>query len=423
MPHMTESLRADMPPALLPAGEAVRHLASSIGDTLEGIIQHREAHRLPVFRMDKSLINAPPPPAAQELIEGLKSSSYSPWEMGPAEGLMTLRQEISRWRSNLYDERITAENVLITPGATAAFFLSVLSVVRPGQAVMLMTPCFPSYLGAVQVHGAEVLKLPLRPENDFEPMATQVESLWTAETRAVAAVSPNNPTGTILGAHCLQTLERVAHDRSATLIVDETFAPLDLRPESGPAHRFSLPTTVTLGSFSEAFSLADLRVGYIIAARGTICQMSALQGCLSGGVSARAQEVAFAALRQRDQHLSSLIPKLRERDASISNALQSVDGIGEVHGYAGPYKWVKTAVSNTKQLAVQLAEETGIIVRPGSDYGQEGWIRIAFGMIRDTRQFAEALSRLKRFKGWSTQNQAWDRDARLPSKARYCARP
>lgn len=403
--------------ATLPVSEAVRHAAPAVAAELEAIVQRREAHQQPVFRMDKSLVNTAPPPLAQELMEGKKTSRYSAWEVGPAAGVIELRQEIASWRRNLYRERITSDNVLITPGASAAFYLTLTSLVRPGEGVITLPPCFPNYVGALRVHGAEVSNVRLQPENDFAPSHAQLMNTWGPRTRMLICTLPNNPTGTTFNNSVVKSIEALARERGGRVVADETFAPFDLRPDAHATKDLSLQTTITLGSFSEAFSLADLRVGYIIAPKDLVQEMSMLQGYINVGASARAQEIAFAALRNREEHFSRLIPKLRARDADLCDALTRVPGVESVVGYAGTFKWIKTAAENSARLALDLARETGVIVRPGIDYGQEGWLRVAFGMIGSDSSFREAMNRLRSFKGWHKSSE-WHSDLAVPERPR-----
>lgn len=403
--------------AALPVSEAVQHAVSAACAEIDAIIKHREEHHRPVLRMDKSLINTSPPAAALDLIEGRKQSKYSSWEVGPAQGVIELRQEIANWRRNLYQERITSDNVLITPGASAAFFLTLCSLVHPGEGVITMTPCFPNYMGALRIRGAEVSKVRLLAENDFAPAFNQLMSCWGPRTKLAVCTQPNNPTATMLDSASIKGIEGLASDRGGRVLIDETFAQFDLRPDAQPLHNLSLKTTITIGSFSEAFSLADLRVGYIIAPAELVRDMSILQGYVNVGASARAQEVAFAALRGREEHLSRLVPKLRQRDADLTDLLTHIPGVEDVVGYAGTFKWVKTGNTDSARLAVDLARETGVIVRPGVDYGQDGWIRIAFGMIAGDSTFRDAMQRLCAFKGWAKTSE-WSEELAPPRRPR-----
>jgi aspartate/methionine/tyrosine aminotransferase len=142
--------------------------------------------------------------------------------------------------------------------------------------------------------------------------------------------------------------------------------------------------------------------------------MAAYQA-IAGGASARWQSVALAALRQREEHFDRIVPKLRRRDAEVHNALESISGVEVVSGYAGTFKWVKFEAGNSKKFALDLARQTGVIVRPGADYGQDGWVRISFGMLESPADLAEALQRLQQFEGWRRAPK-WDDDIKLPPR-------
>ncbi|MBN8548316.1 MAG: pyridoxal phosphate-dependent aminotransferase [Deltaproteobacteria bacterium] len=400
----------------LPVSEAIAPLTPAAAPQIEEIVQRRQAHQHPVFRMDKSLINTPPPLPAVELMEGARKSRYSAWELGPACGLPELRQEIANWRRNLYAERITSENVLITSGASAAFNLTVNALVRPEESVIVMPPCFPNYLGALRNRGTHITRVPLQQDNDFEPSLPLLETAWKSGARMAVCTLPNNPTATTLENACVNRIEKMAREHGGWVVIDETFSSFDLRPDIQPLKNLSLRSTITLGTFSEAFSLADLRVGYIIGPKELVRDIGVLQGVINPSGSARAQEVACAALREREAHFSKLIPALRSRDADLQDALTRVPGIESIVGYAGPFKWIKTGATDSAQLAVSLARETGITVRPGIDYGQEGWVRLAFGMIGTPREYAQALSLLRSFKGWEAPR--WDENIKLPARPR-----
>ncbi len=399
---------------MLPANAASASRTPAIGEQLDRIMRRRIAHSQPVFAMDESLVNAPPPQAARELIEGRTTHLSPSWAMGPAGGLPKLREEIAHWRASVYRDRITADNVLVTAGATAAFSLAMVSLLKPGDAAMVMWPCFPNYIGSIDARGGEVQRLQLRVDNNFEPSTPELSSQWKPRTRALVAVNPHNPSGTMLSSSSLAGMERHCQDNRACLIVDETFAHFDLRSDPTPSHQVSLATTISLGSFSETFSLADYRVGYMIGPAKVIAYAAEKQSCVSGRVSARDQEIALAALSQREPHLSLLLDALRMRDAQLSNTLAQIDGVEAVYGEAGTYKWVKTSRRDSQQLALDLASEVGVFVKPGTHYGQDGWIRISFGKIGSSTAFQEALRGLKNFKGWLKQPAPTDWEATLP---------
>lgn len=400
------------------------HPRTTVSETLENIARAREARQLPVFPLHSSLVRATPPRQVQELWEASAHRCDLFWQNTPREGSEGLRQDIARWRGGLFQERITSENVVVTSGARSAFFQALMALTSPGDGVLLMPPCFPKFREAILRRGAEVIEVPLERGSGYQPNLPRISVQCGERCKLLVVTSPNNPTGNFIEGQALRSLSRIASRNEGVLLIDETFAALDLRSDPVPPPALPLRRTVYIGSFAESFSLAQAQVGYLIGPQSLVARIVDMQEDLQAPASILSQQLARAALQGSEEHLCAVTAELKSRLAKFQNVLSRIAGITRIFCGGGPFLWaeIDQYSKSTYDLVVQLAKETGALVRPGEEYGGRQAIRICFGML-DAAQLSEVPAALSSFSGWSPARrgrtseprQRWDAGASLPA--------
>lgn len=264
---------------------------------------------------------------------------------------------------------VGADAVHIGAGSVSILAQLLLAVSGPGDEVVYAWRSFEAYPGLALVAGARPVEVPLTAEarHDLDAMVAAV----TDRTRAVIVCSPNNPTGPIVTqAEFDAFLDAVPSD--VLVILDEAYAEFVTDPDAVDGMRVlgteGRDNVVALRTFSKAFGLAGLRVGYAIghprildAARSTAIPLS---------VTAQAEDAAIASL-EAEAELLERVHAIAERRDRLAGALRSI-GL-RVPAAQGNFVWLATGAET--MAAATAFEEAGLIVRPFAGDG----IRISVG--------------------------------------------
>lgn len=264
---------------------------------------------------------------------------------------------------------VPVDSVHVAAGSVSILYQLVQAAATVGDEVVYAWRSFEAYPGLVLVAGATSVQVPLDAEarHDLDAMADAI----TERTRVVIVCSPNNPTGPVVGRdEFSRFLERVPAD--VMVILDEAYAEFVTDPDAvdGLAERVfeTHPNVVVLRTFSKAYGLAGLRVGYAIghprvldAARSTGIPLS---------VTSAAERAAIASL-DAEEELRSRVDVLVDRRTQLREGLRA-------QGWPVPesqsnFVWLPTG-ERTDEIAEVFAE-AGLIVRPFSGDG----IRISVG--------------------------------------------
>lgn len=194
----------------------------------------------------------------------LKESSN---QYAPSRGLLQLREAISAHYSRHFGQHLDPDHICVTSGATEALGAMILSVVEPGDEVIIFTPAYDSYAPMIRRAGATPREIALRPP-EWRIEREAVEAAITGRTRAILFNNPQNPTGRLFGPDELQIVADIAKANDLNVISDEvwehvllggqTFVPIATLP--GMAER-----TLKAGSAGKIFSLTGWKVGWIVA--------------------------------------------------------------------------------------------------------------------------------------------------------------
>lgn len=303
---------------------------------------------------------------------------------GPIEGDAALRAVFARHQSALYGADLAAENVQITAGCNQAFVVAALALAEPGSRVLLTNPFYFNHETSLAMFGIGTGLLDCPPERGFLPDPAAFEAAIDGSVRALAIVSPNNPTGAVYPPALLEELFEIACRRGVALILDETYR--DFLPDAGAPHGLFArdgwgETLISLYSFSKSFCMPGHRLGAITASADFVAAtakiMDNLQIC-----APRVGQMAVAEM------LEPLAPwreanrgEIAARAARLERAIAAVPGweIGAIGAY---FAFVRHpfAGRNSTAVAERLALEAGVLTLPGAFFGpgREDWLRFAF---------------------------------------------
>lgn len=230
-------------------------------------------------------------------------------QYAPMTGVPNLRAQIALKTERLYGCKINPDTeVTVTSGATEALFAAIAAIVRPGEEVIVLDPCYDSYEPAIELSGARAVHVPLNLP-DFSVDWQRVKDAITINTRMILVNSPHNPTGAVFSVADLDTLAAIVRDTGIFVLSDEVYEHIvfDGAPhQSVLRHAELAERSFVVSSFGKTYHCTGWKVGYCIAPRVLSAEFRKVHQYLTFCTFTPAQW-AFAEVLERDpQHYLDL---------------------------------------------------------------------------------------------------------------------
>jgi aspartate/methionine/tyrosine aminotransferase len=321
---------------------------------------------------------------------------------GAIQGDLALREAYANDVCATYGARVGPENVAITAGCNEAFAVAAMLVARAGDNVIVPTPWYFNHQTTLAMMGIEPRPLPARAENGFVPRAEDAAALVDERTRAIALVTPNNPTGAIYPPETLAAFLRLCVERGIWLILDETYR--DFLPDESAPHALFTDESwrgnlIQLYSFSKSYAVPGHRLGAMTADAGIVTEIVKILDNLQICPARAGQKAVAWAIPQMKPWREANRRDILARAAAFREVIAELPGwriesIGAYFAYLRhPFEGLAAA-----EVAERLARERGVLALPGSWFGpdQERFLRVAFANVT-----AQLVSELKeRFSGF-----------------------
>lgn len=319
------------------------------------------------------------------------------------QGLPPLREALAKRMRRENGMDVTADEVLITNGLTQASYAAFMAFLDPGDEAILLSPHYPQHIGKIELAGAIPVFAPLDAANGYAIDPALIAPKITARTRMIALVNPCNPTGRVYTRGELQGLSDLAIRHDLIVASDEVY---DRITYDGAEHISiaSLPgmkaRTITMSAFTKAYAVDGWRLGWLA------CDASLMPGPMKvftsevTHVNTFIQVGALAAITGPGEVLAAMVDDDRARRDLVVARLNQMPGVTCDAPEGTIYVWPDIAGTGlgSDALAMQLMEETGVVVESGRFYGPEGEgrLRLCFGAQRLDR-LDEAMDRMQRF--------------------------
>lgn len=311
---------------------------------------------------------------------------------GAIEGSDRLRRNIA----GMY-ERQGPKNVLVTHGAIGANALVYETLVEPGDTVVSILPTYQQHYAIPESFGADVRTLMLREENHFLPDLTELEGLVSDKTRLIAINNPNNPTGSLMDSAMLGKIANIARSCGAYVLCDEVYRGTDQHGNGYTASMADLyERGISTGSMSKTYSLAGLRLGWIVAPEELIHKVAIHRDYNTISVGMIDDHFASIALENRTAILTRNQDILRTHLTLLDAWVANEPAISYVRPKSGTTALLKYAFNMTSvEFCTRLIEATGVMFTPGSALDMEGTVRIGYANNREVLE--QGLARVSGF--------------------------
>ncbi len=311
---------------------------------------------------------------------------------GAIEGSERLRGQIAI----LYAKQ-GIENVVTTHGAIGANALVHETLVEPGDRVISVLPTYQQHYSIPESYGADTQILKLTEETGFLPDLEQLQRLAIPGTKLIAINNPNNPTGALMDCGYLEKIVGIARGCGAWILCDEVYRGTDQEGDGLTASIADLyEKGISTGSMSKTFSLAGLRLGWIVAPPELIHAVSIHRDYNTISVGMLDDHFAAMALENRDKILARSRSITRTNLAVLSDWVDSEPRISWVKPHSGTTALLKYDLPMTSEaFCLGLLERTGVMLTPGSAMDMEGYLKI--GYANSESILREGLQRLSGF--------------------------
>lgn len=326
----------------------------------------------------------------------------------PVPGYLSLRKAIVANLKETNGVDYEPEQIVVSNGAKQSLNNVIMSVINPGDEVIIPTPAWVSYMELVKLaEGVNVL-VPAGIEQDFKITPRQLKEAITPKTKMIIICSPSNPTGSVYSAEELAALVDVLKDYPQIVILaDEIYQHINFTGNYKSLGSFKeiADRTVVVNGVSKAYAMTGWRIGFVAAPLPIAKATSKLQSQTTSNPSSIAQKAAEAAYAGSQECVAEMCQAFQRRRDLIVGLAKEIPGLKvnfpqgafylfpEVSSYFG-----KSAdgrkINDSADLAMYLLEEAHVATVDGGAFCLPGYIRLSYATSDDN--IREAMSRIAR---------------------------
>ena len=311
---------------------------------------------------------------------------------GAIEGSDRLRQAIA----GLY-EGAAASNIIVTHGTIGANMLVHRILLGRADHMIAVVPTYQQHYSIPASIGADVQHLQLSEADDWLPDPDALRAMVTPQTKLIALTNPNNPTGALIDRALMAQIVAIAREVDAWVLCDEVYRGTDQQGDGLTASVADLyEKGISTASMSKAFSLAGLRLGWVVGPEALIEDIMKHRDYDTISVGMIDDHFAALALEHKSRLLARAHQITRGNLAILSDWVETTPGITWVKPRSGTTALLKYDLDRpSRALCVDLLQETGVLLTPGSALHMEGYLRI--GYANNPAILKEGLARLSAF--------------------------
>ena len=329
-------------------------------------------------------------------------NSYS-----PVDGYLDLRKSICEKfkRDNNID--YIESQIVVSTGAKQSIANVCMSILNPGDEVLLPAPYWVSYSAIATLCEAKFKIIPSSIENDFKITPKQLELAISNKTKLIIFNSPNNPSGTVYSENEYKALGEVLNKHPEIYIIsDEIYEHINYGVKHFSIARIKelYNRTITVNGISKAYAMTGWRIGYIGAPELIAKACNKMQGQITSGANCIAQRATITALNTPISEIKYMIDEFYKRKNLIINLLSEIDGfkLNDPQGafYVFPdisfffgKKIKNKVINNSTDFAFFLLEEANVATVSGEAFGNKNCIRISYAASE--KEIIEAVKRIK----------------------------
>ncbi|MFN2594009.1 MAG: pyridoxal phosphate-dependent aminotransferase, partial [Actinomycetota bacterium] len=312
--------------------------------------------------------------------------------------LPELRAAIARKTARDSGYEVAPEQVLVSNGGKHALFNAFMTILDPGDEVLVPAPYWVSYPEVIRLAGGSVVALPTTQDTGFRVSVEQLEAARTPKTKVLLFVSPSNPTGAVYPPEEVAAIGKWAAEHDLWVLTDEIYEHLvygDARFTSMPVQVPELADhCIVANGVAKTYAMTGWRVGWLIAPADVIAAANSLQSHATSNVSNVAQAAALAAVTGDLAAAEMMREAFDRRRTTMHKMLNEIEGVFcyEPEGafYCFPSfegvlgRSIGGPVANSSgELAELILDRAKVAIVPGDGFGAPGYMRLSYALADD----------------------------------------
>ena len=325
----------------------------------------------------------------------------------PVQGYLDLREAISGKFKRDNNLTYSAAQIVVSTGAKQSLINVILSLVNPGDEVIIPAPYWVSYIEQVRMAGGIPVVIKASLESDFKITGAQLEAALTPKSKLMIFSNPCNPTGSVYTEAELADLAKVvAKTDNFYVIADEIYEHIVFGDKNKSFADFPgvYDKTLTVNGVSKAFAMTGWRVGYIGAPLAIANACTKIQGQYTSGTGSISQRATKKAVEADPSTIRYMVDAFEKRRDLVVGLLREIDGLKtnlptgafyvfpDVSSFFGKSANGRT-VNNATELSMYLLDEALVALVSGEAFGDPNCIRLSYATSKD--QLRKAIARIK----------------------------
>ncbi|MGO8806413.1 MAG: pyridoxal phosphate-dependent aminotransferase [Candidatus Bathyarchaeia archaeon] len=301
---------------------------------------------------------ATPPEIVEAAYAAMKAGKT---KYASAYGEEKLRQKLAKIHG------VKPENVVITPGSKWGVFATLYLTMKGGGNIIVPTPYWTAYDLMAKSLGAETRLLRTEMENGWKVDLGKLEATIDKDTKMIILNNPNNPTSKVMDPKTLDGIVEIANKRGITILSDEVYGPISFVKTKSILEYDGNNTHILSNGFSKMFTMTGWRIGYIIANKPLIDNITKLNQITINNVPVFIQEAALKGLEMQKSLTKTIETEYEERAKMACKTLAKA-GLSFTEPEAPFYVFPKRKGLDSEKFALKLLDK-GVAVAPGTSFG------------------------------------------------------
>jgi aspartate aminotransferase len=322
-------------------------------------------------------------------------------------GYLELREAVAKKFERDNGLKYTAEQIVISTGAKQSIINVVLSIINPGDEVIVPMPYWVSYIEMIKLAEGVPVIINTSIENDFKVTPEQIAKAMTPKTRLLMFSTPCNPTGTVYSKDELRGIaEVIAKQPECYIMADEIYEHINFvgGHQSMAQFDFIYDRVATINGVSKGFAMTGWRGGILAAPLWLAKACDKMQGQFTSATSSITQKAMHAAMLMDPTSTDDLCNAFKRRRDLMLAAMKEIPGMKlnlpegafylfpDVRAFFGK-RFGETVINNATDLSLYLLDQAHVAIVPGAAFGDDNYIRISYATADE--KLVEAAKRMK----------------------------
>ena len=316
-------------------------------------------------------------------------------------GIKELREKLASTINKKYNSRIHSEQIIVTHGCIGALSTLFISLLEPGDEVILPEPTYPAYMTLTQAARCKAVFVSLKTNNSWKLDLEKIKAAKTEKTKLLIFSNPINPIGIVIDKKTIKELADWCEENKIYLIIDEAYADycFDKKFETSVTLVNQYKYLITTFTFSKNMALSGWRVGYMVIPDYLSQILGKTQDALLNCTSVISQYAALFALDHPEitEQFHKQIKENRDMAIEMLKPLSEKQILTFEKPSGGFYLFFKTKAENSSKLCSEILEKSLVSLVPGNTFGPSGKNYLRLCYARDKEIVKKGINRLLDF--------------------------